>query len=58
LTFVLPYGMGTNLPVLPNGNYPRVARREEPHVALSGVNAGSIDKNELLWRLCSHAIIG
>jgi hypothetical protein len=34
-------------PVLPNGNCPRVARREEPHVALLGVIAGSIDRSEI-----------
>jgi hypothetical protein len=30
------------------GNCPRVARREEPHVALLGVIAESIDTDELL----------
>jgi hypothetical protein len=28
-------------PVLPHGNYPRAARREEPHIASHGVIAGS-----------------
>ena len=45
-------------PVLPNGNCPRVARREEPHVALSGVIAGSIDSGEIALRLCcAHGLV-
>src|SRR5712692_8390374 len=44
-------------PVLPNGNCPRVARREEPHVALSGVIAGSIDSIEIALRSCSRSLV-
>jgi hypothetical protein len=43
--------------VLPIGNCPRVARREEPHVALLGVIAGSIDSSEIALRLCSRSLI-
>jgi len=33
--------MSIYLSCVADGNYPRVARREEPHIALLGVIAGS-----------------
>jgi hypothetical protein len=38
-------------------NCPRVARREEPHVTLSGVIAGSVDSSELALRSCSRSLV-
>ena len=46
---------GASPPVLPNGNCLRVARREEPHVALLGVIAGSIDGSEIALWGCARA---
>jgi hypothetical protein len=54
LAFMLWVGLS---PVLPNGNCPRVARREEPHVALLGVIAGSHDSREIALRLRSRSSV-
>jgi hypothetical protein len=43
--------------VLLNGNCPRVARREEPHVALLGVIAGSFDGSEIVFTLIGSMAI-
>ena len=48
LTLVLLGVTIRRLSCVADGNCPRVARREEPHVAHLGVIAGSIDSNDLL----------
>jgi hypothetical protein len=42
LTLVSRYVMCIDLSCVANGNYPRVARHEGPHVALLGVIAGFV----------------
>ena len=49
LTLVLSGAMIVGLSCVAEGNCPRAARREEPHVALLGVIAESIDSDELIW---------
>jgi hypothetical protein len=44
LTLVWTYVISTDPSCVANGNYPRAARRGEPHIVLMGVIAGVIDK--------------